>query len=628
MVEVFFKLMKRFKYFQKKNNEANFEIFVKTPTILSDSEIEINEFTDEQIDILNHLDEDKRILITGSQGTGKTSIAEDILKREYIKKNSKILFLNSNRLASEEMKDKLKHFETEASINCYTFNKFLLEIINSVDKQFLKSVIKREFIKKNNLLINKSIEILKTNTNLIKKFNFDFIVFDEMQNCYFYENFYDFMDLILKDGLSNGKYCFLGDFKYQNLVSDQLLIDQNKHPKNYLIDYEQVPLTRNVRNSKSISRNAPILSGLFKNLPYQISKSEHGEVINTFCKGRSEKIERLSSIIRKLKNEGVKGHDIVILSNFRLDNKYNFISELDLSGTYDHVVDLTDKNIRNLGSNIDEIKKKECIYFSTAAAFQGLESKIVVYVDPLETPPKSYSSLDSLKPELIAFNAMGRATTILYLIWDIRLKEYYDKQLKVIGGLKSLEMTKIIKSASETREYLIQELKKQLVGPGMSSYEYYSQDKYNHSNEILDKSPRSVYTAGILFPQGEVNSYHFDEDDYKNENILDENITETKDKSPKTSEDDIEEQVSDNNFDLDLTNELRPSAMGMTILVSNDKPIIIGVNDIGRYNKLGKEPSKQLLMACCYLSKYENSYEWLFEKFKLPKNTQMSVINF
>ena len=422
---------------QKKIMRPNFEVFVKTPTILSDSELEIKEYTDEQIDILNHLDEGKRILVTGSQGTGKTSIAEDILRRECNKHNSKILFLNSNRLACEEMKDKLKNFETENSIDCYTFNKFLLEIINSVDKQFLKSIIKREFIKKNNLLIDKSVEILKADTSLLKKkFNYDFIVFDEMQNCFFYDKFYDFMELILKDGLSDGKYCFLGDFKYQNLVSDQLLIDQNKHPKNYLIDYEQVPLTRNVRNSKSISRNAPILSGLFKNLPYQISKSEHGEVINSFCKNRSEKIERLSSIIRKLKNEGVKGYDIVILSNFRLDNKYNFISELDLSGTYDHVVDLTDKNIRNLGSNIDEIKKKECIYFSTAAAFQGLESKIVVYVDPLETPPKSYPNLDSLKPELIAFNAMGRATTILYLIWDIRLKEYYDKQLKVIGGLK------------------------------------------------------------------------------------------------------------------------------------------------------------------------------------------------
>ena len=65
----------------------------------------------------------------------------------------------------------------------------------------------------------------------------------------------------------------------------------------------------------------------------------------------------MGSIIRKLKKEGVNGHDIVILSNFRLDNKNNFISELNLSGTYDHVVDLTDNNIRNLSSNIDEIKK-------------------------------------------------------------------------------------------------------------------------------------------------------------------------------------------------------------------------------------------------------------------------------
>ena len=420
---------------QKKIMRPNFEIFIKTPTILSDSEIEINEFTDEQIDILNHLDEGKRILITGSQGTGKTSIAEDILKREFEKNKSKILFLNSNRLASEEMKDKIKNFETMSSIDCFTFNRFLLEIINSVDKQISKTIFKLDFIEKNNFLINKSIEFLKADKNLIEKFKYDFIVFDEMQNCFFFKKFYEFMELILKDGLSNGKYCFLGDFKYQNLVSDQFLLDQNKHPKNYLIDYEQVPLTRNVRNSKSISRNAPILSGLFKTLPYQISKSEHGEVINSFCKDRSEKILRVEAILRKLKNEGVKGHDIVILSNFRLDNQYNFISDLNISDKYDHIVDLTDRNIRNLSKNIDDIKKKESIYFSTASAFQGLESKIVIYVDPLEAPPRSYQSLDSLKPELVAFNAMGRATTILYLIWDTRLKEYYEKQLKVIGGL-------------------------------------------------------------------------------------------------------------------------------------------------------------------------------------------------
>ena len=66
----------------------------------------------EQIDILNHLDEVKEFLVTGSQGIRQTSIAEDILRREY-NKTTKILFLNSNRLACEEMKDKLNNLKLE-----------------------------------------------------------------------------------------------------------------------------------------------------------------------------------------------------------------------------------------------------------------------------------------------------------------------------------------------------------------------------------------------------------------------------------------------------------------------------------------------------------------------------------
>ena len=167
------------------------------------------------------------------------------------------------------MKDRLNNLETGNSINCYTFNKFLLEIISSVNKQFLKSVIKLEFVEKNNLLINKSVEFIKADINLKKNLIMILLYLTRCKIVFFFEKFYDFMDLILKNGLSDGKYCFLGDFKYQNLVSDQFLIDQNKHPKNYLLIMKQIPLSRNVRNSKSISRNAPILSGLFKTLPYQ-----------------------------------------------------------------------------------------------------------------------------------------------------------------------------------------------------------------------------------------------------------------------------------------------------------------------------------------------------------------------
>ena len=54
--------------------------------------------------------------------------------------------------------------------------------------------------------------------------------------------------------------------------------------------------------------------------------------------------------------------------------------------------------------------------------------------------------------------------------------------------------------------FLINELKKQLVGPGMSNYEYFSNEENDDKDEILSKSPKTIYTAGILFPQGEKNS--------------------------------------------------------------------------------------------------------------------------
>ena len=413
----------------------NFEVFVKTPTILNDSEVEIHEFTKEQMDAINFLEEGKRILVTGSQGTGKSSIAEEVLKRESEKNNSKILFLNSNRLACEEIKFKLEKNKNKKKIDFYTFNQIMLNIINNINPQISKEIFKMEFIEKNNYLIKKSIEVLKNNIEINENYKYDLIVFDEIQNCYFYDQFYIFLNLILKNELTNGRYCFLGDFKYQNLVSKDIEVPDNKHPRNNLLDPELINLIRNVRNAKSISRNAPILSGLFKNFPYQISKSEHGKVFNSFSKTREEKIEQIRKIIQKLYKDGVKGHDIVILSNFRLNNKNNFISDINISDFYDYIIDLTDTNIRELNKNSSKLKGTNSIYFSTASAFQGLESKIVIYVDPLETSGATSQHYINLKPELLAFNAMGRANTILYILWDSRLKNYYDEKLEMIGNL-------------------------------------------------------------------------------------------------------------------------------------------------------------------------------------------------
>ena len=449
-----------FKKIKNQIMRPNFEIFVRTPTILRDSENELHEFTNEQLQILNFIDDKSRLVVTGSQGTGKSAIAEEMIKREAQTKDKRILFLNSNKLANEEMKFKLQDFLSDNkpfvsrkdpklsnnNVWCYTFNEYLKKIshfhLSPDDPQF-RSL---NFIETHNFLIKENIKFLKDKEKIldwkndtgsdIEASKFDLIVFDEMQNCYFYDQFYEFIDLILKDGLLNGKYCFLGDFKYQNLVSDEIAITKKKLPKNNLLDFEPITLYKNVRNSKSISRNAPILSGLFKKYPYELGKSDHGAVEVSFSINRIEKIKRFENIISKLHKDNVNGNDIVILSNFKINNKLNFLTETNISSYYKNIIDLTDRNIRNLNNIIDDIKNDNSIYFSTTSGFQGMESKIVIYIDPLVTTQTIHSKdFGNMKPEMLAFNAMGRANTILYLLWDSSYKDYYNEKIKSIGEL-------------------------------------------------------------------------------------------------------------------------------------------------------------------------------------------------
>ena len=57
----------------------NFHSYVKQSTILKESEQEINQFTEDQLKVLESLANESRLLVTGSQGTGKTVMAEEII---------------------------------------------------------------------------------------------------------------------------------------------------------------------------------------------------------------------------------------------------------------------------------------------------------------------------------------------------------------------------------------------------------------------------------------------------------------------------------------------------------------------------------------------------------------------
>lgn len=413
----------------KKFIRPNFDNYIKTSSLLKESDIEIHKFTSEQIRILDYLEENKRLLIDGSQGTGKSVMAEEILRRKSEDKNKKILFLNSTKLIVENLK---KKYQDYSNIKIRTFSMFLMDINREV-VNFYRS---NDFNAKHEEWIENSIQIIDNYEKkwIQENFQFDIIIFDEMQNVCSFKNFYNFLNRILKGNLINGEYYFFGDFRYQKFFGNDNSIALENSPSNNLLDFKEHTLIQNVRNSKSISQYAPIISGLFKKYPYEISKNEIGKVEPFFLKNKTEKVKKLEEILIKLHNDGVRGQDITILSDFNLGHKKNYLNEVDVSSYY-QIVDLS--KLKDIGSSLKEIqKKKETIFFSTTSGFQGMENKIIIYLEPLSHD--FFTDIgSSAKPEMLAFNAMGRAQTFLYILWDATHENSYSKKMSLLGSLIS-----------------------------------------------------------------------------------------------------------------------------------------------------------------------------------------------
>lgn len=411
----------------------NFTSNLSSKNLLNQSRKQIDKFTNEQIKILESYNSN-RLIVTGGQGTGKTIIAEEIAKKKLLE--GSVLFISSGRLRNEETKIRFKDFN---NFHCFTFHNF----INKIIKDIIKKEIPKELSDKINSLkfedrtefFLKFISDTILEAENLKKY--DFLIMDEMQNYCHYDEFYGVFGSIIKGDLKEGKWYFFGDFDYQNLWSNSISDEiKKKNPKLYLRDLnpETHQLTYNVRNAQQIVVHSPFLSGVAKEkLPSRpfIIKIE-GQIKHYFENSVKHKIERLEKIIEDLKKQNIDGNEIVILSSNRINNPKNYISSSNIANFF-KIIDLT--QISKFGTDIIKSDEKNCIYFSTSHAFQGMESKIIILTDPLTSPIENhkineadYSNSKDLK-NLITYNAMGRANTFLYVIWDKIHEKYVNQQI-------------------------------------------------------------------------------------------------------------------------------------------------------------------------------------------------------
>ena len=133
---------------------------------------------------------------------------------------------------------------------------------------------------------------------------------------------------------------------------------------------------------------------------------------------------------------------------------------------------------------------------------------------------------------------------------------------------------KIFLNSLDANHFLTDEITRNLLGP--------SEDR-----EILSQSPKQSYLAGVLYPQKATNDEIIDDED-EDMSLVEESYQDNKfelnDNIDKTlSGDNYDLDSSDNEKNLDLTNELKPSAMGISVCIDIPDVLVISLKNVGQY---------------------------------------------
>ena len=283
--------------------------------------------TEEQMISLDQVSKDKsHCIIDGAAGTGKTVLAIELATR-YCKDGNTVAFLCSNPNLSNRVERWAERIsrETEGTIVVGTPAKLPYRSVQRSPRieqkdlqEKLEDSLKLGYVSNNwAQFINNTVEDLGLNEGI-----FDYLIVDEAQNL-FHEEFLQLMNVLLKDGLSNGNWTMFGDFVNQDLVTLNRDTNGTKARGPGLIRrYDQewskienyVKLKKNCRNTHQVGGAVAKLVNLTEESPHrsgvygprvQIRYFDTQGVLN----------EALNVLITDWKKTGFQSRQFVLLSS-------------------------------------------------------------------------------------------------------------------------------------------------------------------------------------------------------------------------------------------------------------------------------------------------------------------------
>lgn len=325
---------------------------------------EIGRVEDACLDLLTNY---KQVMIVGSAGTGKTSIA--IQKAIHCASaGMETLYVCYNRLVSLELTKEL----SEHGVTCTTFHRLVYNIIGETEFNHLASTI--------------DLQGVLDKVSLCFPQRYDAIIVDEAQD--FHEEWALTIRALLKDDQESLLYVFYDE--EQNIF-------QRDFGEAFLINSPPFLLRRNLRNTENIWAFVVAETSLGS---FSYSNGIAG--VDPKCyptKNRNKLFESITHQIRALTAEGVAPHSIVILSDRKLINT-------PLSGYEEiagfHFVD---------GSTVQQSETLEAIRFYTVQSYKGLDADVVICL------------LSSLCSSQMRYVAYSRARCLLY-VYEFNAEKY------------------------------------------------------------------------------------------------------------------------------------------------------------------------------------------------------------
>ena len=332
--------------------------------------------TNEQVQVMNALEMNPRLLIEGTAGTGKTLLASEFAQKRA-EKGDKVLYLTFNKNLANDVKSKMVQQENIKVINIHAlFGEHvtvdLVKMKENPQKYFGEELPEQFFRWINDLPENEQ-----------EKLKYDLLVMDEgqdiMKPAYLYS-----LDNLLKNGFEKGNWAIFYDEK-QNIY--------NPEYADGMEIIESCPCTRfrlfvNCRNTIQIGMYSSKTSGVEMHEFLLENGEEVQRILYTDLLDFKKKIKQ---IMKNLRAENVDFADIMFLAPKKYSN--SMLREIGLE-------------VNELGDGFDI--SSPLPRYSTIQGFKGLDSKIVILVDVDTISDKNFAKF--------MYIAGTRARTLLYVV--------------------------------------------------------------------------------------------------------------------------------------------------------------------------------------------------------------------